>query len=451
MDQPVKRIKIDNQEIDAIKGVRANDIIELLFTESASLVHVFKPSFTHQIFENEMIGWLQNPSNVQVKIVVSCVDMSQYVYIGGCSTDEREKIVSHLQPVLPPDTQVRDFDGSESHLDQGAEDVLKLGEYFAPPGTFWCEFNDEKTGNIFQIWRAKHSDSRAQELLHVAEKMSMWFIETADGVDFSDDRWEVLFLFQTVAKKVHSIDDKTCGHRFAGYFTLFTFRNPFAGSKTRVCQALVLPHFQGRGLGEHMLRTVYEMAREREDVVEVTVEDPAEGFARLRDKTDFLWFQEKLVQRESESVPSSGQSTKGRQSGGHGVAAALSLSLPFDGDAKACAKELKIIKSQAAFVLDAMRYIHLHRSHCSHQASPNPDPDPTGAPHSHAGAMDPPPVLPLEDTESFRRFRLDVKRRLLAESPEAQALAKEAKQQLLEELFQIELQRIAAVTKRLLQ
>lgn len=76
---------------------------------------------------------------------------------------------------------------------------------------------------------------------------------------------------------------------FAGYMTLFTFHNPFLGSKIRVCQVLTLPHMQGRGLGREMLLAVYRLAQNRTSVTEVTVEDPCPAFERLRDAVDCEW------------------------------------------------------------------------------------------------------------------------------------------------------------------
>ncbi|CAE7489460.1 HAT1, partial [Symbiodinium microadriaticum] len=57
----------------------------------------------------------------------------------------------------------------------------------------------------------------------------------------------------------------------------------------RVCQALVLPPYQGRGLGRELLQQVYRLAADREFVVEVTVEDPAPAFQCLRDAVDVEW------------------------------------------------------------------------------------------------------------------------------------------------------------------
>jgi ribosomal protein S18 acetylase RimI-like enzyme len=99
-----------------------------------------------------------------------------------------------------------------------------------------------------------------------------------DSVDFADERWEVLYLYNSNTENISNIDNNGSSssgngsnsiesselmnenmfeegpiRNFAGYMTLFTFHNPFLGSKMRVCQVLVLPHMQGRGLGREML------------------------------------------------------------------------------------------------------------------------------------------------------------------------------------------------------
>jgi hypothetical protein len=55
----------------------------------------------------------------------------------------------------------------------------------------------------------------------------------------------------------------------AGYFTLFTFRNPIVGSKLRICQALVWPSQQKKGLGKELLLATYRLALSRDEVTEV--------------------------------------------------------------------------------------------------------------------------------------------------------------------------------------
>jgi histone acetyltransferase 1 len=162
---------------------------------------------------------------------------------------------------------------------------------------------------IFEIFLVTAKDTGATEFLNKAEKVAIWFIETADSVDFSDERWEALFLFRkniknittntsttttttTLITELSSSDttQETDEVFFAGYFTLFTFNNPIVGSKIRICQALILPHLQNFGLGKKMLHTIHKLANERSHVVEITVEDPAVAFQRLRDVVDFECF-----------------------------------------------------------------------------------------------------------------------------------------------------------------
>jgi hypothetical protein len=119
-------------------------------------------------------------------------------------------------------------------------------------------------------------------LLQRAERLAMWYIETASTIDFNDDKWEVLFLMKK--------DLRTNERSFIGYATLYTFHNPFLGSKLRICQVLILPPFHGRGYGRHILFDIYSIAQSRPEVTEITVEDPAEAFQNLRDLVDVEWF-----------------------------------------------------------------------------------------------------------------------------------------------------------------
>ena len=52
---------------------------------------------------------------------------------------------------------------------------------------------------------------------------------------------------------------------------------------------MIFPHLQGKGIGKQLLQVVYNLAAARKDTTEVTVEDPAPAFQRLRDRVDFHW------------------------------------------------------------------------------------------------------------------------------------------------------------------
>jgi histone acetyltransferase 1 len=180
------------------------------------------------------------------------------------------------------------------------------------------------------------------------QKLALFFIETADGVDISDYSagfWKVLYLFQKLPgyrdqetilprshrsgfwrSTSHSVATSSSRYALAGYMTLFHFRSlfrkPKPGIVLRVCQALVLPHYQRCGHGKHMLHAVYDIAhgeaspstllpRSRtilkrtklskksssvnDAIVEINVEDPAPAFTALRVLVDFERYQQSVA------------------------------------------------------------------------------------------------------------------------------------------------------------
>lgn len=77
---------------------------------------------------------------------------------------------------------------------------------------------------------------------------------------------------------------KAASYELAGYITLHIFTQPFRAvqpQSVRICQALVLPHMQHRGLGSAMVGAAYDLALQR-NMYEVTVEDPAPAFVKVR-------------------------------------------------------------------------------------------------------------------------------------------------------------------------
>ena len=89
---------------------------------------------------------------------------------------------------------------------------------------------------------------------------------------------------------------------------------------------------------------------------------------------------------------------------------------------------LKITKSQAVFVAEALMLAALCRL---------------------LGVTDPRAILDLEDaTESteFKKLRLDIKRRLLAETPELKAYSQDRRHKSLDELFDHQLRRILNIS-----
>ena len=54
----------------------------------------------------------------------------------------------------------------------------------------------------------------------------------------------------------------------------------------RLSQFLILPPYQSQGHGSELYNQVMQLALSRDNIVELTIEDPSEAFDRLRDTND---------------------------------------------------------------------------------------------------------------------------------------------------------------------
>lgn len=319
---------------------RANDVINFLVRSpfSDTLSAPVRPWFTHQIFPDEQLRLTatQFPPGSFVNVVVDAQTLAFDVEVHLTSdipaTDQQavlEYLKEHMRPLaLPKDTDDAQFRivGPDAHRQpteaaKRAEDgaCAAIGELIA------TNQGPAEDLSAFEVRLATHqSDAAASALLARLEALAMWFIETASSVDFTEAKWELLVAYEVGRSTTTTPPQRSV----AGYLTLYTFHNPFLGSKIRICQALVLPHHLQRGLGRLLLRAAYDLALARAHVVEITVEDPCAAFANLRDQIDFALLAERRPDATAASVD-------------------------------AVAKALKLIPAQACFVVDARDFFRL--------------------------------------------------------------------------------------------
>ena len=131
--------------------------------------------------------------------------------------------------------------------------------------------------------------------------------------------------------------------------THYSFRNPLAGCKLRVCQCLIVPYLQGKGIGRKLLLAAYKLAEKRQEVSEVTVEDPAPAFQRLRDAVDFEWFQTHTREHCRHHGDHSDNTRYGY----------VPSSLEGEGVVEKVSKTLKIIPAQTSFLREFQQYASL--------------------------------------------------------------------------------------------
>lgn len=483
-DRPSKRLKsidqegkkVEQEDDDSIVVSRyANDRINLFFYsfphDNEPHAHCVHPQYTHQLFPDETISYLdQNElQELKIHIHINTFDLRHWIEIDGINTPSSlQRLQSDLQ-IGTPEGTVFCYQASKEKLPLFSTSSFLTEHSFAPSGQRIHSFtrisppshssSSSSEEEEYEVYLASHQDFNASLLLARLEKIAIWFIETADSVDFNDPRWEVLFLYRKYPSETTN-SSSSVYYGLVGYMTLFTFHNPFHGDILRICQALVFPQSQHSGLGRELLLTVYRVAQERSKVTQVTVEDPSLGFQQLRNSVDFEWLMIMIMMQylqKKEETPK------------EALEKITKLS------SKEIMEKLKIIKSQAIFVQEATEYLQMILSLPSPSpplllSSPSVSSDlrkSTKSTTTIAAGATAKTLLAEKDRidsffssltdqitlhETFPEFRLRVKKHLVKTDPELKELPKEDLQKELSIAFEekmIQYRKVLKVALRL--
>ena len=216
-----------------------------------------------------------------------------------------------LPPIISHDDNTSQVE--DCFLSEPIGDVL---EEFSIPVKKKVASDKGPSSSYFVITVADGKLANVSEYHRCVQKLSLFYIENSDSVDVADDSdggfWKILYIFQKHEGDADENGKKQLQYSLVGYFTLFhfisLFRKPDPGVIIRVCQALILPPFQGQGHGRRLLQNVYKLAHNSSgqkcasdgdtnyDIVQVNVEDPAPAFVALRNKLDFEFVLEHYVE-----------------------------------------------------------------------------------------------------------------------------------------------------------
>lgn len=390
-----KKLKLDNvfDSLNNIytKSFKSNESILIVFYDQNSIIYSTHPTFTHQLFEDETINITKNwneksmNSTILIKVHIRCSDLFHiFEFSSVLDKNDIAEFKQQLEKVIPEKHSILQSNFTTSKMNSSVfpENCLEFKSR-----NLITSF--ESGNDSFEIYLSTAKDKGSAKLMHTCEQIAMWLIETADFIDFFDDRWEVLYLFKVVDKIRYIV----------GYTTLFNFRNPFSGSKLRICQSVIFPPFQRNKLGQKLTTCVYKLALKRLDVVEVTVEDPCLGFCRMRDLTDIQWFFDNFVLKKSPN----------------GDLLTSALNSISDSDIKRVSEHLKLTKLQTYFIQEALLYYELLSKHKNIRKESD------------------------KNHEKYQDFRLRIKRRLMKTNDDIKSITnKESKINALDEYFKDE-------------
>ncbi|CAG9539361.1 unnamed protein product [Cercopithifilaria johnstoni] len=234
------------------------------------------PQYVYQYFgENETIFGYKDLS-----ITIHYTDASVYLYpeitytakITSLTAEfKADNIVQKLSEHLPAEQM-------EMLCQTSAFFKFRLDEQkkFWPYGQLLSKFTIDS--RELQVWVVNESSPGFNAYLARVQTLALWYIEAAQYTDNDDPRWQHYFLYESIKK-----DNGVSRVALAGYASLVRFYNYPDKIRPRIAQILLLPHYQGVGIGARFLKAIYNDLIQDPKVADITAEAPAESFITTRD------------------------------------------------------------------------------------------------------------------------------------------------------------------------
>jgi GNAT superfamily N-acetyltransferase len=298
-----------SSEVEDAARVSSTDALRFHLVAPGGTVD-FAPTYTHQIFEDETIVGYDDPT---VDVFCCASTLATFVRIEG-DTAAAASSATAEEPAAPTDI-MKCLVENDGLPQKGAiatrsafDDAVRQSSAFVPPGervgSFraraprWSSGGAQGSGGDaeYTIWRAQPGRCTAAERLQIdrLQTLALYLIDGSSYVDFESPAWTVYSAYCAGPGGGGGSGGAGGGgavpsYCLAGYVTAHLFTQPFRPERPtslKVCQVLVLPPYQRRGVASKMMEAVYADAQ-RANHFEVTVEDPAPAFTFLRDVLDF--------------------------------------------------------------------------------------------------------------------------------------------------------------------
>ncbi|XP_049285324.1 histone acetyltransferase type B catalytic subunit [Anopheles funestus] len=255
---------------------------------------VFAPEMAHQIFgESESIFGYRD---LKIEIMASAGPLDLYFDISytkkveelqteGLKADDVEKSLADMVENGSYYTNLDEF--KRIHATKTAA--------FRPHGTKVDEFTHPLSGQgtgtrTFEVYVSMAEDAEYMKFHTRLEMFSFWYI---DG--FSRVEIDPLWMFFTVYERYgadnnnESATNDSANIRYAtvGYVSVYQYYSYPKNVRPRVSQILILPPFQKLGIATRLIKhTTYEYFRKKDNITDITFEEPIEAIQHIRSVVD---------------------------------------------------------------------------------------------------------------------------------------------------------------------
>ncbi|XP_041372189.1 histone acetyltransferase type B catalytic subunit-like isoform X2 [Gigantopelta aegis] len=280
-------MNILNNKLDAYKCT-ANEAIQLKLVRDESDVEdckkTFYPEMTHQLFgeQESIFGY----KDLTVQMFYSAAKLNTYINMKYSDKISKDKFFDSGISLPEADNVLATITkhvppGFTSNLDDFLTSLADDAD-FKPFGAKLHSYTVHKDGTEreFEIYKTDIECPGFRAYHERLQTFILFYIDAASFIDVDDDRWHYYLLFEKYKSNGNPM------YAIVGYMTVYNYYAYPEKIRPRISQVLILPPFQKQGHGAQLLQTFYNDCYTRSEVLDITVEDPSENFQRLRDFVD---------------------------------------------------------------------------------------------------------------------------------------------------------------------
>ncbi|XP_057549515.1 histone acetyltransferase type B catalytic subunit [Amaranthus tricolor] len=276
-----KKRRVSVVAIDS--GVEANECIQIFLVASkdeaeAGAGHQINPIDLNHFFGED--GKIYGYQSLKIIVWVSSLSFHAYADITYESSSDRGKGITDLKPALQnmfaenlvekKDDYLQTFLTEKDYI----RSAVSKGVVVQKMSTGNCELHVDMTD--VQVVRFVMGDMSAGYLYSRIVPLVLLLVDGSNPIDVTDSNWEMFVIVQ-------NITDPQGEHisRLLGFTAAYRFFHYPDSSRLRLSQILILPPYQHKGYGRHLLELLNHVAMS-EDVYDLTVEEPVDSLQRVR-------------------------------------------------------------------------------------------------------------------------------------------------------------------------
>ncbi|KAG8903331.1 histone acetyltransferase 1 [Tulasnella sp. 403] len=324
----------DSNEALCLSMVRSKEDADLLNGPERNAISEFNPKFTYPIFgeEEKIYGY----EDLEIQLKFASGSLQQFLSITyssklqGAGSKVADDVEGTLYKFIPAD-YLKNEGEFQKRVDKEATSFQPLGQkiysYARPAeGSSGKGKGNEKSrppvsegdddAVVYEVYWATWDTPGFREYHRRMQLFVLLYIEGGSYIQEDEEKWEFVVLFE---KRRRRDAARTATYHFVGYSSLYSFYCWPDKVRLRLSQFVIIGPYQKLGHGAALYNAIYAHTLSRDNIAELTVEDPSEAFEDLRDKCDLrMLFQNKAFMKEAYGLSDDVEmgSVSGRTAGG---------------------------------------------------------------------------------------------------------------------------------------